>query len=210
MPPISVFACEPQPIVIEGLRKVLADCEDLAFAGSVAKIVYVMEAVQRLRPDVALIDLSGGMAAALRLIAALKTACPGCSAVLWVVELREMEAFRAFQMGVRGVVRKTLPVDQLVECLRQVGTGKVWVDASDQVPEFLKRKDGSRLTPREKEVAHLVCQGMKNRQIAENLHITAGTVKVHLMHIFEKTGLQDRLALAVHGRELVGAEASHG
>jgi DNA-binding NarL/FixJ family response regulator len=45
---------------------------------------------------------------------------------------------------------------------------------------------------------------MKNRQIAEDLHITPGTVKVHLMHIFEKTGLQDRLALAVHGRELVG------
>jgi DNA-binding NarL/FixJ family response regulator len=47
---------------------------------------------------------------------------------------------------------------------------------------------------------------MKNRQIAENLRITPGTVKVHLMHIFEKTGLKDRLALAVHGQELVGVE----
>ena len=47
---------------------------------------------------------------------------------------------------------------------------------------------------------------MKNKQIAENLHITAGTVKVHLMHIFEKTGLKDRLALAVHGRELAGTD----
>jgi two-component system nitrate/nitrite response regulator NarL len=205
-----VFACEPQPIVIEGLRKVLADCEDLEFAGAVAKMDDALEPVQRLRPDVALIDLNGGMAAALRLIAGLKTACPSCSAVLWVVELREMEAFRAFQMGVRGVVRKSLAVKELVECLRQVGSGKIWVEASDQVPEFLERKDASRLTPREKEVARLVCQGMKNKQIAENLHITAGTVKVHLMHIFEKTGLQDRLALAVHGRELVGAEASSG
>jgi two-component system nitrate/nitrite response regulator NarL len=209
VPPISVFACEPQPIVIEGLRKVLTDCEDLEFAGAVWKIDDALEAVQRMRPDVTLVDVTGGMAPALRLIAGLKTACPSCNAVLWVVELREMEAFRAFQMGVRGVVKKTLPVDQLVECLRQVGTGKIWVDASDRLPEFLERKDSSRLTPREKEVARLVCQGMKNRQIAENLHITAGTVKVHLMHIFEKTGLQDRLALAVHGRELVGAEASH-
>lgn len=47
---------------------------------------------------------------------------------------------------------------------------------------------------------------MKNKQIAENLRITPGTVKVHLMHIFEKTGLKDRLALAVHARELVGTE----
>jgi DNA-binding NarL/FixJ family response regulator len=53
---------------------------------------------------------------------------------------------------------------------------------------------------------HLICRGMKNRQIAENLRITPGTVKVHLMHIFEKTGLKDRLALAVHGQELVGVE----
>ena len=62
------------------------------------------------------------------------------------------------------------------------------------------------LTPREKEVVHLICKGLRKKQIAENLRITPGTVKVHLMHIFEKTGLKDRLALAVHGRELVGVE----
>jgi hypothetical protein len=51
---------------------------------------------------------------------------------------------------------------------------------------------------------------LRNKQIAENLHITPGTVKVHLMHIFEKTGLKDRLALAVHGRELAGVEPASG
>jgi DNA-binding NarL/FixJ family response regulator len=56
----------------------------------------------------------------------------------------------------------------------------------------------------------LVCRGLRNKQIAENLHITPGTVKVHLMHIFEKTGLKDRLALAVHGRELAGVEPVPG
>jgi DNA-binding NarL/FixJ family response regulator len=77
------------------------------------------------------------------------------------------------------------------------------------VTQFIQRKEASRLTPREKEVVRLICRGMKNKQIAENLHITAGTVKVHLMHIFEKTGLKDRLALAVHGRELVGVESQN-
>jgi DNA-binding NarL/FixJ family response regulator len=80
------------------------------------------------------------------------------------------------------------------------------MDDSENVTAFLQRKETSRLTPREREVVHLICRGMKNRQIAENLQITAGTVKVHLMHIFEKTGLKDRLALAVHGQELVGVE----
>ncbi|MDP9050053.1 MAG: response regulator transcription factor [Acidobacteriota bacterium] len=166
-----------------------------------------LEALIRLRPDVALLDVSSGFTTALRLVAGLKAASVPCHAVLWVGELPEMDAFRALQLGVRGIVKKTLPVGKLVECLRVVGSGKLWMDESEHVTEFLHRKEASRLTPREKEVVRLICQGMKNKQIAENLHIMAGTVKVHLMHIFEKTGLQDRLALAVHGRELVGMEA---
>ncbi len=209
MHPISVFASEPQPVVVEGLQKVLADCDDLVFAGSVSRISEAFEACNRLRPDVALIDLSsGGVASAIRLIASLKAASINSNAVLWVVELPEMEAFRALQMGVHGIVKKTAPTAKLLECLRGVGAGKIWMDDSENVTAFLQRKESSRLTPREREVVHLICRGMKNRQIAENLQITPGTVKVHLMHIFEKTGLKDRLALAVHGRELVGPEPS--
>jgi two-component system nitrate/nitrite response regulator NarL len=205
--PISVFASEPQPIIIEGLQRVLAECEDLVFAGAVSRISEAFEACNRLRPDVALIDLnSGGVAPALRLVAGMKAASISAHAVLWVAELPEMEAFRALQMGVRGIVKKTAPTAKLLECLRAVGAGKIWMDDSENITAFLQRKDSSRLTPREKEVVHLICRGMKNRQIAENLQITPGTVKVHLMHIFEKTGLKDRLALAVHGRELVGPE----
>jgi two-component system nitrate/nitrite response regulator NarL len=204
--PISVLACEAQPIVIEGLEKVLAACDDLAFAGSVRNIGEAFEAVSRIRPDVVLVDLSSGLTSALRLIASLKASSTVSQGVLWVVDLPEIETFRALQMGVRGIVRKTLPVPSLLECLRVVGSGQVWMDDSEQVNTFFQRKEASRLTPREKQVVNLICRGMKNKQIAENLHITPGTVKVHLMHIFEKTGLKDRLALAVHGRELVGIE----
>ena len=55
------------------------------------------------------------------------------------------------------------------------------------------------LTPREQQVAELVAKGMKNREIAETLGIATGTVKIHLMHIFEKTGIRDRFELALHG-----------
>jgi DNA-binding NarL/FixJ family response regulator len=205
--PISIFASELQPIVLEGLYGVLAKCDDLVFAGAVSRINDAFEETNRLRPDVALIDLSsGGLTSALRYIASLKAASINTHAVLWVVELPEMEAFRALQMGARGIVKKAAPVPKLLECLREVGSGKIWMDEAENVTAFLQRKDTSRLTPREREVVHLICRGMKNRQIAENLRITPGTVKVHLMHIFEKTGLKDRLALAVHGQELVGME----
>ena len=202
---ISVFACESQPIVIEGLRKVLAETNDLLFAGTVARPADVLDAIQHIRPNIVLIDGSAGLTAALRLLGHLKAAGP-IHPVLWVVDLPEMDAFRALQMGARGIVKKTQPTATLLECLREVGAGQIWMQESEQVADFLQRKDASRLTPREKEVVRLICRGLRNKQIAENLHITPGTVKVHLMHIFEKTGLKDRLALAVHGREMVGVE----
>jgi DNA-binding NarL/FixJ family response regulator len=206
VPSISVFACEAQPVAIEGLEKVLGVYDDLVLAGTVSKITDALDAISSLRPDIALVDLSAGLAPAIRLVTSLKAASVPSHVVLWVVDLPEMEAFRALQMGVRGILKKTLPVAKLIECLREVGAGKIWMDDSEHVTQFIQRKDASRLTPREKEVVRLICRGMKNKQIAENLHITAGTVKVHLMHIFEKTGLKDRLALAVHGRELAGPE----
>ena len=204
---ISIFVCESQPIVVEGLRKILAETSDLTFAGSVARPADVLDAIPTVRPNIVLIDGSAGLTAALRLLGHLKAAGP-VHPVLWVVDLPEMDAFRALQMGARGIIKKTLPPSMLVECLREVGAGQIWMQESEQVSDFLQRKDASRLTPREKEVVRLICRGLRNKQIAENLHITAGTVKVHLMHIFEKTGLKDRLALAVHGRELAGVEAS--
>ena len=206
VPSISVFACESQPIVIEGLQKVLSDCPDVALVGTVSKITDALDTISHARPEVALVDLSAGLAPAIRLVTGLRAASVPTQVVLWVVDLPEMEAFRALQMGVRGILKRTLPVTKLIECLREVGGGKIWMDESEHVADFIQRKEASRLTPREKEVVRLICRGMKNKQIAENLHITAGTVKVHLMHIFEKTGLKDRLALAVHGRELVGSE----
>lgn len=204
---ISVFVCEPQPIIIEGLQKVFAETDDIVFAGAVARPAEAIEAVQRIQPNIVLIDGTTGLTASLRLLGHLKAAAPA-HPVLWVMDLPEMDAFRALQMGARGIIRKTLPPSKLIECLREVGAGQIWMQESEQVAEFLQRKEASRLTPREKEVVRLICRGLRNRQIAENLHITPGTVKVHLMHIFEKTGLKDRLALAVHGRDLVGMETS--
>jgi two-component system, NarL family, nitrate/nitrite response regulator NarL len=204
---ISILVCEPQPIVVVGLQKVLAETTDLVFAGAVSKPSDALDAIERVHPNIVLIDGSTGFTAALRLLGNLKAAEP-THPVLWVLDLPEVDAFRALQMGARGIVKKTLATNTLLECLREVGAGQIWMQESERVSDFLQRKDASRLTPREKEVVRLICRGLRNKQIAENLQITAGTVKVHLMHIFEKTGLKDRLALAVHGRELMGVELS--
>jgi DNA-binding NarL/FixJ family response regulator len=111
-------------------------------------------------------------------------------------------------LGARGILRRTLPITTMYECLRTVGQGNLWLEnsISDQVVGFLNRRSTARLTPREREIVRSVCRGLKNKEIAELHHITPGTVKVHLMHIFEKTGVKDRFELAVQGPRLLGLD----
>jgi two-component system nitrate/nitrite response regulator NarL len=137
----------------------------------------------------------------------VKSTWTRCQPVLWVNDLAEVDCFRALQLGARGIIKKNLPVDTLRECLRSVGRGNVWIENTlPHADGQSERRSAPRLTPREKEIVHHVCGGLKNKEIAVALSITAGTVKVHLMHIFEKTGVKDRFELAVHGRRLLGVE----
>lgn len=208
MKPLSVFVCESQPIVLEGLARVLSSCEDLLLAGSATTLPETLTSLRGAAPDVLLIDQSAGLKSIFQFIPDVKSTAPDCHTVLWVAELAEIECFRALQLGARGIVKKTLPVASLIECLRAVGNGNIWIEnsISDQVVGFLNRKNAPRLTAREREIVMHICHGMRNKQIAEMLSITPGTVKVHLMHIFEKTGVKDRFELAVHGRKLLGPE----
>jgi DNA-binding NarL/FixJ family response regulator len=205
---LTVFACESQPIVLEGLNKVLGSCDDLEYVGAAAGLSDALDALRRYQPRILLIGQSAGLKVVLQFISDVRNTSSSCQPILWVNDLAEIDCFRALQLGARGILKKTLPVESLVECLRAVGRGDVWIEGtlSDQVVGALDRRSAPRLTPREKEIVHHVCAGLKNKEIADALHITAGTVKVHLMHIFEKTGVKDRFELAVHGRRMLASE----
>lgn len=205
---LTVFACESQPIILEGLAKVVSECEDLEYVGSASGLSETLDALRRLDPDIVLVDQAAGLKVVFQFISDVKSTSASCQPVLWVNDLAEIDCFRALQLGARGILKKTLPVQSIVECLRSVGGGSVWIENSmpDHVLGSLDRRSAPRLTPREKEIVHHVCGGLKNKDIAEALSITPGTVKVHLMHIFEKTGVKDRFELAVHGRRMLGTE----
>jgi DNA-binding NarL/FixJ family response regulator len=206
---ISVFACESQPIVLEGLAKVLSGCEDFDYVGSAPALGDTFAALRRCQADIVLLDHSAGLKAVFEFIADVKNASGNCQAVLWVHDLADVDCFRALRCGARGILKKTLPVDALLECLRSVAGGNVWIEGSpEQSSDGADRRSIPRLTPREKQIVHQICEGQKNKEIAATLSITAGTVKVHLMHIFEKTGVKDRFELAIQGRKLLGLDAS--
>ena len=202
-----MFACESQPIVVEGLAKVLADQDEFAYAGSAPSLSDALGAARELHPDVMLVDHSAGLKMVFQFISDVRNTWAHCQPVLWVHDLAEIDCFRALQVGARGVLKKTLPVENILECLRSVSQGNIWIEGSvDQASTAFERRSPPRLTPREREIVAQVCAGLKNKEIAQALAITAGTVKVHLMHIFEKTGVKDRFELAIHGRKLLGNE----
>jgi DNA-binding NarL/FixJ family response regulator len=120
--------------------------------------------------------------------------------VVWGVSVTEAEALRFLQVGARGIVRKTADLNTLLTCLRTVAGGRSWMEDSvfrDSIRA--ERYPRSELTAREQQVLELVEQGCKNKEIAVELGIRPGTVKIHLKHIFEKTGVRGRYGLAISG-----------
>jgi DNA-binding NarL/FixJ family response regulator len=114
--------------------------------------------------------------------------------------INESEALRFLQAGARGVLRRTSEPETLVTCLRSVTGGNTWLeDGIFGDSDKLSHPRRSQLTPREMEIAELVEKGLRNRDIANNLGIRTGTVKIHLKHIFEKTGVRGRYGLALNG-----------
>jgi two-component system, NarL family, nitrate/nitrite response regulator NarL len=202
---LTIFAYESHPIVLEGLAKVISGCEDMQYLGAASSLSDALEALRERHPDILLVEQTGGLKAVFQFVVDAKNTCARCQPILWVNDLAEIDCFRALQLGARGILKKTLPVEAMIDCLRSVGHGNVWLESSlPNPPGSPERRAAPRLTPREKEIVHHVCGGLKNREIASALAITAGAVRVHWMHIFEKTGVKDRFELAVHGRRLVG------
>jgi DNA-binding NarL/FixJ family response regulator len=217
----TISICETQPVTAEGLRTLLSGCVDLRFSEATDSLNRAMDLVRHSAPDVLLIDKAFGMQAILEWLGERETGYgtfrqppqdtapfsgqdgaqetrPGI--VVWGVSVTEAEALRFLQAGARGILRKTAGLAAVLACLRTVATGRSWMeDCVFRDQSRSERYPRSELTAREQQVLELVEQGSKNKEIAHELGIRPGTVKIHLKHIFEKTGVRGRYGLALNG-----------
>jgi len=204
----TVLVCDTQPVAIEGVRGVLAQAGDLRFAGAVSSLEAAMELTRGMTPAVVLLDKALGTFAITTWLANLAALNSTTAAVVWGAGINESEALRLLQAGARGVLRRTSDADTFLTCLRSVTSGSTWLeDGIFGTTDRLFQSRRTDLTPREREVAGLVERGLRNREIAHNLGIQTGTVKIHLKHIFEKTGVRGRYGLALNGLRERGAIA---
>ena len=195
----QLVICETQPVTAEGIRAALAGCEDLEFLCAVDSLGAASEQLKKGAPALLLIDKSFGAQAVLHWLSEQRQQLTGVGLVIWGSAITEPEALRLLQLGVKGILRKSAEMATLVACLRAVAAGANWME--DALFRDAPRSEGyarSELTPREQQVLDLVEHGMKNREIAKELGIRPGTVKIHLKHIFEKTGVRGRYGLALN------------
>lgn len=196
-----VGICDSQPVMAEGVRAILQQA-GLDCRWATSSIPAAMQMLRRQALDVLLLDKALGFQELVGCIDEAHTFHPNLAPIVWGISIGEQESLRLLQSGVRGILRKTADTQTLLQCIQTILSGGSWMDEQPAepwgrtLPPFQSHSD---LTSRERQVLELVEQGLKNREIANELGIRPGTVKIHLRHIFEKTGVRGRYGLALSG-----------
>jgi DNA-binding NarL/FixJ family response regulator len=206
---IRIAIADAHTLFRAALRRLLAGEPDFEVVAEAAQGSDVFSVLETHKPDVLLLDLPLPIVSGLNVLQHLQTSGGYTTRVLVLTASEsEQDLAQAMKLGASGVVLKTSPTELLMNAIRQVAGGEVWLDGqvTARVIRNLADPRSSRsrsldvacgLTPREREIAALVGQGYRYREIAEMLSISEQTVKNHLRNMFHKLGVSDRLQLAL-------------
>lgn len=192
MPRVLVFT--GQPVLAEGFRCAVAEGEKLAFAGASAGPEEFLVRLRQARPEVALLD--SGFVPGLLFLRQVREACHSCQFALWAEEITIEMVRHAFDFGMSGVISGKSAPASLVSALMRIARGEIYFPDLYCTPGELA---GTAMSLREKELASLIAQGLKNKEIAAVMRLTEGTVKAYLNRPYKRLGVADRYELALFG-----------
>lgn len=192
---VRVVIYSDQPILAIGLKSLIAADPMLELAGTCSEMSTLKEELAKENADLAVLDLTPEITGAT--LRALRNLHPACKLILWTTSIGVDFALQAVTAGVRGVLRKTLSVKAHRQCLHRVHGGGLWFEKRLTDSFTVARR--VLLSPREGQLVTLLSRGLSNREIALELGITEGTVKVYLSHLFHKSGAKDRYDMALQG-----------
>jgi two-component system, NarL family, nitrate/nitrite response regulator NarL len=202
---LSIYTSEPlNSIALEFLFR---PCEDITLLPVVSDLPSLPQQVSSQKPNVLLLAVNADLD--WDLLTRLWRESADTKVVLWLHEITPELAYQAMERGVKGILRKNLPPEMILKCVRRVYEGELWFEKT--LTEAFRNGRSIKVSNREGELITLVAQGLKNREIAEAMCITEGTVKVYLSRLFEKVGARDRIELALIGlRNLRGKSEPGG
>jgi DNA-binding NarL/FixJ family response regulator len=192
---ICVLLYCDQPILAKGWEAVLSATVQFRFEGSLFSVPELLQYLQTSTCDILLLDSKPEVA--LGIISDNQRMLKDIKLVLWVDAISAGQAFQAMGLGVRGILRKNLPTELQVKCLRKVYEGELWFEKT--LTDNLLNSKPVTLSRRESQLITLLSHGLKNKEIGSTLQISEGTVKVYLSHLFKKVGVRDRFELVLFG-----------
>ena len=202
-----ILLADDHPMIQAAVEAMLrgSDYELVAKAGSGAE---ALDAIAEHDPEIIVLDVQMPDGTGIDVLRKLRTGGSDRSIILLTASIDEAGFAEALKLKVDGVLLKTSDPALLIDCLDCVRGGEEWIDPHLNA-EATRAEAGTRersiLSPRETELVRLVRQGMRNRDIAAQLGITEGTVKVYLHSVFEKTGVANRTELAIRAAEWLGS-----
>ncbi len=207
--PIRLVVVDDHPLILAGLERLFRLEGDFELVAKCVNADEALEAVRTHRPDVLVLDLRLPGRRGLDVLEAIQREGLPIQTVLLTGAIHEDELMDALRLGARGVVLKEMAPELLVRCIRKVRAGELWLESEflGRAVEGMLNRDGvagrgrRTLTSRELRIVRMAATGLHNREIAEELSITEGTVKVHLHNIYEKLGVTGRVELTNLARD---------
>jgi len=188
---IRVFSVDDHPLLREGIAAIINSQPDMSLVGGAVNGSQALQFFREQRPDVTLMDLRLPDMSGIDAMIAIRSEFVEARIIMLTTFEGDVEVQRALAAGARGYMLKSMPPNDVIEAIRKVHAGKKAIP-----PEIAARlanhMSDETLTAREVEILQHVAEGNRNRDIADRLFISEGTVKVHIQHIMEKLGASDR------------------
>ncbi len=188
---IRVLSIDDHPLVREGLAALINDQTDMRVVGQGSTGHEAIKLFRDLNPDVALMDVRLPDISGIDAMVTILSEFPEARVVIVTSSEGDVEMQRALEGGAKGYMLKSMPPKEVLEAIRKVHAGKKAIPA-EIAARLADHLSDESLTAREVEILQQVAEGNRNRDIADRLFISEGTVKVHIKHIMEKLGANDR------------------
>jgi DNA-binding NarL/FixJ family response regulator len=199
MDPVRVLLADDHILVRRGFRRLLEDDPGIRVVGEASNGEECVALVERLAPDVVVMDCAMPGMNGLAAMRQIHLAAPGLPVLMLSMHAEETLVRQALAAGARGYVLKSAIDLDLATAVRRVAAGELVLDPGLERPEEPLRGMRSRaLSTRELEVLQLICEGLSNREIGVRLSLSANTVAVHRANIMSAIGVHKTAELVVY------------
>lgn len=201
-----ILIVDDHPLFRDGLKALLADCENFEVAGEAGGFAEGLQLARKLKPDLALLDISLPDGSGVELAREMLSLVPGLGVVVVSMHSKIDFISAAFQAGAAGYVAKESGADRILQAIEAVAKGGQYLDSTLSPKVVRKLNDFSRrkakcidesygaLSLREQQVMRLLAEGLTPQEIADKLFVTRKTVENHRYSIMNKLGVKTPLA----------------